>query len=294
MPRADIRSADGTSPASLAPARDRWTGVRYRPRPPRHKTRSHRRPRTHPYRAQRGRARRRARTAVAPSRSAMDVPPPRTHLCAMASVSCRAAGTELLLTFAWDRDLTAAIRALPGRRWSRQEQAWAVPDDPPTRRRLLEIFGRALSLPPRPEAPDPLRRLEEELALRAYSPRTRSHARPGCALASPPRPGSAQTTALRPRAKPIAPAAATAPIREVLWHTISPVPMRVLRASDYPVTPSSSPRTRGLVCGPSAACPGKPFSYAMASRVPAISPCPEIFLTNSAMAPPHRLPSRRA
>ena len=99
--------------------------------------------------------------------------PPRPHSFGMASVSCRAAGTELLLIFAWDRDLTAAVRAIPGRRWSRQDGAWAVPDDPPTRRRLLEIFGRALSLPPRPDTPDPLGRLEEELALRAYSPRTR-------------------------------------------------------------------------------------------------------------------------
>lgn len=89
---------------------------------------------------------------------------------------------EIHVRFPYDPDLVAHMRSVPGRRWDPGLRAWRVADTPPAREALLRVLGVGVvgdrAAPgasagwPAPAA-DLLRRFEEEMRLRGYSPRTR-------------------------------------------------------------------------------------------------------------------------
>ena len=98
---------------------------------------------------------------------------------------------EIHLSFPFDRDLVARVRALPGRRWDPRRRIWRVPDTAEAREAVRREMGVVPTAPTSTEsgggAPgksggeglgatttgDLLQRFDEEMRLRGYAPRTR-------------------------------------------------------------------------------------------------------------------------
>lgn len=60
---------------------------------------------------------------------------------------------RLAVRFAYDRDLVAKVRMVPGRRWNPDQGLWTVPRSESTERRLNLLFGDAIEF--LPAAPEP-------------------------------------------------------------------------------------------------------------------------------------------
>ena len=112
-----------------------------------------------------------------------------------APICARVAGGEIILRMAYDRELVARVKALPGRWWDGPSRTWRLLDTPAARTALRRRFG-ITSIPAAPEASSEgtlerprrdgrrtpalegeaaalLARFRDEMRLRGYAPQTR-------------------------------------------------------------------------------------------------------------------------
>lgn len=80
---------------------------------------------------------------------------------------------ELCLSFPYEESTIATIRSIPGRRWSKEEKIWRIPDSAANRELLMRYFGSRLKFQESEATGRGLNAMQNEMLIRNYSPRTR-------------------------------------------------------------------------------------------------------------------------